>query len=385
MTKSIKQIYASLELCENDLRILVAEYYNTRFNILRVDRIQSKALRDFKIVDRELLINDIQRLVSISSNKLNSKIEQVILVLPAYGFKRFPLRSNIVTTNGIVTKSDISRAISNSLRAPIDNDSMIVSSMISKYTINDISTRRMPENEVCDELFVDIDLLCADKDICIDYVSVVEESGLKVLDIVLNTYAVGKEASLIEESLKQNVVCLDINRDYTYLTLFSKGKLASCEILYDGLGDIAKAIKNKYDIPNDDLYKLIKYSINYQTSNPEDIVYAYNHNDFTKTVTIGELNGLSIKPLQDLNEKLITMCKPIIEKGALLYVTGEGQQMKCLIDLMKDSVDCQIKSYYPDTIGVKDPTLVSLYGSLFVYKDKAELNNLNVNCIDLII
>ena len=384
MSTSIKQIYVALELCENDLKILVAEYFNTRFNVLKVERKQTKAISDFRIIDKESLVNDIKSLVNSCSEKIGAKIEQVILVLPAYNYKRFPLRSKVVPDNGVISKKDIARAITNSLRAKVDFDVMVINPMILKYTINGISTRRMPEKEICNEVDVDIDLLCADKDMTYDYVSAVEESGVKVLDICLNEYAIGKESSLFEESLKQNVICLDINRTCTYLSLFSKGKLISSEVVFDGLNTIINEIKIKYDIPLNDIAKLIKYDVDYNAEYLDDIVYAYNSNGETRTISKRDINEISIRPINNLVDKLVTMCKPIIEQGATLFITGEGQQMSALVKRIKEESQCDLKSYYPDTIGVRDPSLTSLFGSLFAYKDKVSLNEISVSCIDLL-
>ena len=51
---------------------------------------------------------------------------------------------------------------------------------------------------------------------------------------------------------------------------------------------------------------------------------------------------------------------------------------------IKEESQCDLKSYYPDTIGVRDPSLTSLFGSLFAYKDKVSLNEISVSCIDLL-
>lgn len=384
MSKSIKQVYVSLELGENDLKILVAEYFNTRFNILKIEKKETKALSDFKIVDRQQLIDDIRELINVCSNKIGAKIERVVLVLPAYNFKRFPLRSKVIPDKGIVTKKDIARAITNSLTATVDSDVMIINAMPIRYIVNEIPSRRMPEKEFCDEMLVDIDLLCADKDMTYEFVSVVEESGVKVLDITLNTFAIGKEASLFEESLKQNVICLDINRNCSYLSLFSKGKLVSTEIVYEGLNSIVEDIKLKYNIPANDIIRLMKYDVNYSSKYPYDIIYAYNADVGTISISTKQLNEAVLIPMENLVNKLVTMCVPILEQGASLFVTGEGQQMSSLIDKIKELTNCEIKSYYPDTIGVRDPSLTSIYGSLFAYKEKVELNDINVNCIDLL-
>ena len=384
MNNSIKQIYASIQICENSIKLIVAEYFNTRFNVLRVGNKDTKSINEFKIVDKQMLINDIKYLIDECSTKLGARIEQVILIIPAYNFKRFPLKSKVIPDNGILTKKDIARAVSNSLKANVDYDVMVINPVINKYTINGISTRRVPEKEPCSEAIVDIDLLCADKEMTYDYVQVVEESGIKVLDIALNNYSIGKEASLIEESLRNNIICLDINRSYTYLSLFSKGKLASTELVYEGFGSIIDVVKANYNIPENDIIKLLKYNVDYDTQYQNDIVYAYSENNTTKSITTRDLNEICLKSINSLADKLITMCKPIIETGASLFITGEGQQINTLFDKIKELSICEAKSYYPDTIGVRDSSLTALYGSLFVYKDKAVLNGLNVNCIDLL-
>ena len=384
MSTNIKQIYAAMELCESEIRILVGEYYNTRFNIIRADKYNTNAISDFKIVNKEELISDIRYAVGKTSEKIGSDLEQVLLVLPAYNFKRFPLRSKVVIDSGIVKKQDIARAISNSLRSKVDYDVMVVSPMIVKYTINGISTRRLPENEMCSEVIVNIDLLCADTEVCYDYVSVIEASGIKVLDIVLNTYAVAKEAALFEESLNRSIIVLDINRCCTYLSLLSKGKLVSTEIVFDGLNSLINKVYRTYNMPYNDIAKLVKYSVNYDSEYPDDIIYAWTSQGTTNTITTKMLNETVAKPLDLLSDKLVTMCKPIIEAGASIIITSEGEQMKALSDVIRQKAQCEVKTYYPDTIGVRDPVFTALYGAFFVYRDKVIMNNLDVSCIDLL-
>ena len=384
MSKNIKQIYAAMELCENEIKILVGEYYNTRFNIIRADKYPTNAISDFKVLNKQGLVSDIKNAVSKSSEKIGSALERVLLVLPAYNFKRFPLRSKVVIDDGIVKKKDIARAISNSLRSKVDKDVMVVNPMIVKYNVNGISTRRFPEKEICDEVIVDIDLFCADIGVCYDYVSAVENAGVQVLDIVLNTYAIAKEASLFEESLNKSVIVLDVHRSCTYLSLLSKGKLVSTEIVFDGLNSLINKVYRTFNIPYNDIAKLVKYSLNYDCEYPDDIIYAWSDNSGTNTITTKMLNDALEKTLDSLSDKLVTMCKPIIDTGASMILTGEGQQMKALSECIAAKAQCELKSYYPDTIGVRDPAFTALYGAFFVYRDKVNMYDLDVSCIDLL-
>ena len=103
MGNHIKQIYVSLQLCENEIKILVGEYFNTRFNIIRSEKYPISSISDFKITNREELVRDIRNAINDCSDKIGSQIEQVILVLPAYNFKRYPLHSTVIPENADAT------------------------------------------------------------------------------------------------------------------------------------------------------------------------------------------------------------------------------------------------------------------------------------------
>ena len=385
MNSSVKKIYASLELGDYELKLLVGEYFNTRFNIIKTQKMPSRAFDGFTITDKAILIDEIKQLVSEASKKIGAKIEKVILVLPSYNFKRFPLRSSVLPIDGIVRKSDIARAVTNSLNTEVDFDSIVANTVISKYTMNGISSRRLPEKEVCDNLIVDIDLLCCDKLLAFDYISVVEEAGLQVLDICLNSYAIVKEASLIEESLKKNIVVLDINIQDTFLTLLSKGKLVSSEVIFEGLDQMINAVTNNFKVPFVDATRLVKYATDYYSTHGDDIVYSSPEHSTEEAVTTNSLSNLVANPLDKFVNKLVTMCKPILDQGeAMIVVTGDGQDMKALVDRIKQLSNVEVKTYIPDTIGVRDSSYTALFGSLIVFNEKVNLNDLNVSSIDLL-
>jgi len=384
MSKNIKQIYVALELCENAIKILVSEYFNSRFNIIRAETFATEAISDFRINNNEELVADIKKAVQTCSDKLGADIEQAILVLPAYNFKRFSLRSKASCENNIVKKEDVARAFSNALKATVDDDVLIVNQFASKYTVNDISSRRIPEKQIGDKVLVDLDLLCADKAMCFDYVTAVEQAGIKVLDIVLNNYAVAKEASLFEESINRNIILLDVHNTCTYLSLLSKGKIISTEILFEGLNALYNKVYRQYNIPYDDIVKLVKYTTNYKTDYPSDVVYALNETNNTKTITADMLNAAVFTALDEYTNHLIAMCKPILEAQADIWITSKGQQMKALIEMIKDKTQANIREYNPDTIGIRNADYNALYGSFLIYREKVYLNDLDVSCIDLL-
>ncbi|MDO5440640.1 MAG: hypothetical protein Q4F12_03795 [Erysipelotrichaceae bacterium] len=385
MGNTLKQVYASLFIDENELQIVVGEYFNTRFNIIRTDKVKMDGILDFKINDYDRVVEVISKSIEHTSTKIGASIKKVILVLPAVNFTRYPLRVSVVPNGGILSKKDIAKAISSSLKAKVDVNSMIVNAAVVKYYVNGIATRRLPEKEICDEVLVDIDLLCADKSLCYEYVKAVSDAGLEVLDITLNNYSICKEAVLLEQSLNSNTILLDIGNEHTFMSLLSKGKLVSTEIIYDGLSNLSNAVYNKFHLPKENIDRLVKFNVDYETNYKDDSVFAWNDdNQVNHSITVSELSECVKEPLNSYLDKLLTMCKPIIDSGPTsFFVVGEGSKMETLVNELKDKSGCDVRNYYPDTIGVRDASLCAAFGSFFVYKEKAMLNELNVSCVDI--
>ena len=73
-----------------------------------------------------------------------------------------------------------------------------------------------------------------------------------------------------------------------------------------------------------------------------------------------------------------------IDSGLTSFiVVGEGAKMKILNDELAKYSKCFVKEYYPEAIGIRDSSFCSVYGALFVYKEKAYLNSINVSCVDI--
>ena len=116
----------------------------------------------------------------------------------------------------------------------------------------------------------------------------------------------------------------------------------------------------------------------------DDVIYALSSDSKTITLTTKDLNNLVKESLDEFVDNIFAMCKPLVDEGGEIVLTGEGQQMKSLVKLFNEKADGNFRTYYPETIGVRNPSLCALYGSFLVYREKALLNNLSVNCINLV-
>ena len=70
-----------------------------------------------------------------------------------------------------------------------------------------------------------------------------------MLDISLDSFAIAKEAALFEQTMDQNLILIRLEEQTTTLSLLSKGKLASCEIIEQGIDQWSKALVERYELP----------------------------------------------------------------------------------------------------------------------------------------
>ncbi len=201
----------------------------------------------------------------------------------------------------------------------------------------------------------------------------------------MNNYSICKEAALFERSLADTLVLLDVGIDTTYLSLLSKGKLLSTEVIFDGLGAMMNNIMNKYHFSKEVALHLLKYSTDYDEIHKDDTVFIYSENDKQISLSFGELKECISPSLNTYIDRIMTMCGPIIEKtNCNFIITGDGADMKLMADTLKSASEKDVNTYYPDSIGVREAEYTAIYGSLLVYREKALFNNQNVTCVDML-
>ena len=85
---NMKQVYATLKFDDNKLQILVAEYSNTRFNIIATYNSNIEGIVDYKIVDKEKVLSYINSGIESVTKKIGAKLEKVVLLVPPLNFKK---------------------------------------------------------------------------------------------------------------------------------------------------------------------------------------------------------------------------------------------------------------------------------------------------------
>lgn len=383
-----KQIFASVEVCDHEVRMVVGEFFSPRLNILKVEMIPCSGLSYNTINNADEIISAIETACKQTEQMLGAKLEKVILSIPSYQMQRKSVRVTVPVKgyDGVVSVQDIRNAMKLAERqVSIGKELALVQTVCVKYTIDGIASRRIPIGERAKELVVDIDLLCADRQLAYSLVGCIEKAGLQVMDIYLDTYAAAKEAALFEQSVDRNVVLLKMEREATTVARLSKGKLMESTIVPLGVGSIAARVVDEYGLKREEACELVKYSARLNEKvNSTNPVYIWSVNGNAKKITEAELckciSPLVSKWIEDMQKIL----SGILQAGpSTVIITGEGGEMQGLNELLQSSLNCEVRNYIPETLGARNAGMTTCLGLFYAYKDKLPITGYTDNSLDM--
>ena len=383
-----KQIFASVEVCDHEVRMVVGEFFSPRLNILKVEMIPCSGLSYNTINNADEIISAIETACKQTEQMLGAKLEKVILSIPSYQMQRKSVRVTVPVKgyDGVVSVQDIRNAMKLAERqVSIGKELALVQTVCVKYTIDGIASRRIPIGERAKELVVDIDLLCADRQLAYSLVGCFEKAGLQVMDIYLDTYAAAKEAALFEQSVDRNVVLLKMEREATTVARLSKGKLMESTIVPLGVGSIAARVVDEYGLKREEACELVKYSARLNEKvNSTNPVYIWSVNGNAKKITEAELckciSPLVSKWVEDMQKIL----SGILQAGpSTVIITGEGGEMQGLNELLQSSLNCEVRNYIPETLGARNAGMTTCLGLFYAYKDKLPITGYTDNSLDM--
>lgn len=368
-----EQIFAALEIADHEVRLVVGEFHETRFNILRVERVKTTGIINKAVVDEQNIVGAIMKAVQKASTVLGYKIERVLLAIPSIDVTRFNKKVNVFIEDGSkrVRLSHIQSGINEAISYKPDQDLELVNIGCIKYITNGITSRKMPLNEVCDVITMNIDLLYANKEIVYSYARCAEKSGLEIIDICLDSYAIAEEAAIFEQTVDKYVVLIDLERQNTTLSLFTHGKLVNCEVLDGGYGNWLAPLKDKYNLPIDVGFRLIQNTCALEEKEVGDAtVYIWSEAGTSRQISERDVYKCVIDPINEWIQMINETCQPIIDSGNVRYIlTGEGLEIQ-EIEKMAKELNAQSQVYVPQTIGARDCGLVTCLGLFYSWKSQ---------------
>lgn len=377
-----KNILATLQIADHEVRLLVGQFFNGRLNILKVERLKL----DVEFGTRDKQIQEaIRKVIVNASRNLETVIHSVLLVVDGDTMQRVRKRIDVETA-GRVGVGDIKRAYQglNQLKGP--DQTILVNKMISKFIVNGISTRKFPVGEHADKVSFDVDLYYGDMDTVFSLVSCVEGAGLKIIDLVFDDIGFGKEASLFEASIATPIVSIFIEEAHTRLSFFYQGTFMSEFVMDGGMGQFIDLFVDKYRIPRDVAERFVYYntSLN-QASFSDDPIFMWSTSTKTHTLSLEDVNELVDEAILSWVDTIIEGIEPIRDFTAelRLVVSGAGSQITGLKEQLSEKMGLEVEIYASSTFGLKDACMNATVGAFYHYKDNEQYRDASLCSVDM--
>lgn len=368
-----KEIYASIEIADHEIRIIAGEFYETRFNILRVEKCEVVGIRHKLISDEQAVVNSIMKAIKKVEDVLGFRIERVLVAIPSVHVTRHTKRIQVMpeASSKRIRLSDIQRGLNQVISYKPEPNSELVNIGCIKYITNGITSRKMPLEEVSEILIMSIDLLYADKDVVYSYARCIEKAGLEIMDVCLDSYAIAQEAAVFEQTVDKYVILVNLARQDTTLSLFSHGKLINCEVISEGYDQWLRPFQDEYQLSENISTRLLQNTCTFDIAKAKNnVIYIWASGNEQNQLTEYEVCERVAPCIQAWMAVVNEACTPIVESGDVRYlITGEGCQMPSLHELLHE-LNAPAQIYIPQTIGARDGAYVACLGMFYSWKEQ---------------
>jgi len=383
-----KQVLAALSIANHEVRLVVGEFFNSRLNIIKTERVACGGLDGLRIVDTSKVIVAVRQAAENAGEFIGTPITAVLLAVPSYRFKRetVSLSKTIDAPDRAITIQDVQELYRRAQDVSVSDDLVCVNTVCNTYRLNGIVYRKTPIGEKGDLLEAEFDLLCADKMTTYAYAGIVEKAGLQIIDICLDAYGAAKEMALFEQNLKSYVISMQLESDQLVLGLIYNGRLMSCQTEKVGYAAMAMAVAKQYGIPFDNCCKLLfKYAHLADDKSTDRPIYMWNRDDSTYSMSGRQLADTLAAPAQALLDDCYELCSPILaHENVTVTLLGAGADLDGLDTALSRRFEKPVKAYCPETLGVRSPGWTVCLGMFYAYLDQGMLHDQQVCSVDAV-
>lgn len=365
-----KKIIAAIELADHEVRLVVGQFFNGRLNVLKVERVAHNGISNYTIIDPYSVKKAIQKAIDNASKNIGSTISSALVIVPGFNMTRI---NSVQTTsiNGTITKEDLIKVEESFYKTDGPREKVLVNVLMNRYHVNGLATRKIPLNERCNELSVEADCYYCDKGVVFDYLKVVENAGIRVIDIIMSDIGLAKEASLLEQSISESIIATVFERDTITLTLYQKGQIMTNIILDAKLQTIFDKVMSTYNFDDAIAERLLYYNLDINDVSPSlNPIFAWSTKTGNHSLNKKDLLDLVGDDLIKILDEVHDVATPIFAMGDARYiVTGESSVIMGVVEILKTISQVEVSLYRPTTFGVKDPAFTTLLGAFYFYKD----------------
>jgi len=375
----MRNIYTSLDIGTNSCKLLVAEVYKDKLNVLCTSEERCIGIKKGLIVNAEETLATIKKLLEEAEDMLSIKVSKVIVSIPLYNVEFVKGEGYITVTREekILNGEDIVKSLQASAYNRIPDDRELVSIMPLEFIIDDEDKVIDPKGQHGSKLSVTSVMGMTPKKNVYSVITLLESLGLTVVDITFNPIA-DYYAFQKEEYNKVTGAIVNLGRDKTEVSIMHKGVLINSEIIPIGGRDIDKMIAYEYNITSSDA-KILKENFGYASltnasmSDTETLVDKEGKEININQYELSEIIHERLKEMLELAKKQINLLTK--QQISYIIITGGLTETRDFKLVYEEVFGKGIIPNGLTEIGVRDNKYSVCVGMIKYYYSKLKFRN----------
>ena len=373
----MRKIYSSIDIGSNFIKIVVLEELDKKLNVLANISYPSKGIKEGIVVDIKEATISLKEALSEINKSLGVKIDKAIVSVPIdnTNYTITEGYTTITSENKIITSEDILNSLQASIYNQINDKEELVTVMPIKYIIDDKAEVKNPRGIHANKLGVMSMMITAPKVNVYKQVSLLQQAGVEVVDILLNS--IGDYYALKEDKFdKENVAVINIGSEKTEVSTFTNGILRASNILNIGSNQIEEDIAYAYNISLEKASNLkdmfITFDRNYQSQN--EVFETKDKANIKVKINQYEVSEIAINKLKEILEKAKKDIN-ILTKKEIRYIiiTGGIANIPGFYEIANEVFKNSVINKEFDVIGIRNYIYTSSYGMIKYFIDKLKL------------
>ena len=216
----MRKIFNSIDIGTDEVKLVTAELYNGKYNILCSTSVKTSGVRQGLIVNLVGITNSIKKCVRLAENKLGTKIDKVIAVIPSQNisFDIVTGKSKVTTEDGTVDGKAIFNSIGNAIKSKITNETEIVTTNPIEYKLDNKTKVKDALGLKAKEISSRVVISSVPKKNVYSVVNILENLGIEVIDICFSS--IGNYYAIKTPELDSKVVAMvDIGEEKTNVAI----------------------------------------------------------------------------------------------------------------------------------------------------------------------
>ncbi len=376
-------IYTSIDLGSNTIKIVVTMKNNDKFYVLASANVKSKGIKKGYIKDKELALQSLKEGINSINKDLGIEIKEVLLNFPMQEAAS-TIETAEVNVNGIVTGNHIKEVISASVLENIPNELEVIYIEPIIFELDSGVQLPDPKGQETGTLKVRCAVSTIEKEILYEYLELLHEAGLEVVDVNYGVVGDYFESKNHDTDMRLGVL-VNLGYGKTEIGVFNKGIFLRGTSIPEGSSKLDKDISYIYKIDR-----------KYATSLKENFAVASSkyadQNDVIEVVNqSGEeikINQLEIS--QVVEARLVEIIKNVKNEVnrltnreiSYIIVTGGITNLTGFPYLLDMEFDCDKVICNMITLGVRSNIYSASLGFIKYYDNKLKFRDIKHTMLD---